>query len=226
MGMRNGARRCAVLTVLFALALCLLWTARLAAAQSAGAGTIQGTIADTTGAVLADATVSATNTATGIVTRRTTAASGFYVISPLIPGTYTVTVRAVGFTGYTVPAITSPGKVSQTLNVGNYVNGSGAYVSAGAAPGFADFTISGRAPEFQFWNFGIDRSLSNNVSISVNYAGSESHFIAGASNIRGLYAGQVDPKYYALGGLLTSAATATNVASAQAIISSVAAPYS
>src|SRR5581483_5592226 len=63
-----------------------------------------------------------------------------------------------GGPGYTVPAITPPGAISQTLNVGNTVNSSGAYVAAGGAPGFADFYISGRAPEFNFWNFGIERA--------------------------------------------------------------------
>src|SRR5581483_6337812 len=130
-----------------------------------------------------------------------------------------------GGPGYTVPAITPPGAISQTLNVGNTVNSSGAYVAAGGAPGFADFYISGRAPEFNFWNFGIERALSDNITISVNYAGSESHFIAGASNIRGLYSGQLNPQYYALGALLNSPATAANVAAAQAIMPQIAAPY-
>jgi hypothetical protein len=130
-----------------------------------------------------------------------------------------------GGPGYTVPAITAPGAISQTLNVGNTVNGSGAYVAASGAPGFADFYVSGRAPEFNFWNFGVERALSDNITISVNYAGSESHFIAGASNIRGLYAGQLNPQYYALGSLINSAATAANVAAAQAILPQIAAPY-
>ena len=38
----------------------------------------------------------------------------------------------------------------------------------------------------------------------VNYAGSESHFIAGASNLRGLQSGQINPIYWALGSLLTA----------------------
>jgi len=129
-----------------------------------------------------------------------------------------------GGANYTVPAITAPGAVSQTLSVGNTVNGS-TYVAASSAPGYADFYLSGRAPEFQFWNFGIDRAITNNISISINYAGSESHFIAGASGMRGLYAGQLDPKYFALGSLLNSAATPANVAAAQAIMPSITVPY-
>lgn len=130
-----------------------------------------------------------------------------------------------GGPGYSVPAITPPGAISQTLNVGNTVDSNGNYIKAGGAPTFADFYVSGRAPEFNFWNFGFDREIANNITISVDYAGSESHFIYGASNMRGLYAGQVNPAYYALGSLLNAPATAANVAAAQAIIPSIAAPY-
>lgn len=133
-----------------------------------------------------------------------------------------------GGPGYSVPPITPPGAISQTLNVGNTVanvNGKSTYLKAGGAPNYADFYVAGRAPEFNFWNFGIDREISNNITISVDYAGSESHFIYGAGNIRGLYSGQVNPVYYALGSLLNAPATAANVAAAQAIIPSIAVPY-
>jgi hypothetical protein len=130
-----------------------------------------------------------------------------------------------GGPGYSVPAITPPGAISQTLNVGNTVDSNGNYIKAGGAPTFADFYVSGRAPEFNFWNFGFDREISNNITISIDYAGSESHFLYGASNIRGLYAGQVNPIYYALGSLLNAPATAANVAKAQAIIPSITVPY-
>ena len=135
-----------------------------------------------------------------------------------------------GGPGYSVPAITAPGAISQTLNVGNYVNGSGAYVTPGTIS-YLDPYVSARAPEFDFWNFGIQRQLTQDLTIMVNYAGSQSHFIAGASNIRGLQSGQIDPKYYALGvgtygaGLLSAPATAANIAKADAIIPGIAAPY-
>lgn len=121
-----------------------------------------------------------------------------------------------GGPGYTVPAITAPGSISQTLNVGNYVNSSGAFVQAGGAPGFPDPYLSGRAPEFNFWNFGVQRVLAKDIVATVNYAGSESHFLAGASNIRGLQSGQINPIYWALGATLNEAATPANVAAASA----------
>ena len=125
-----------------------------------------------------------------------------------------------GGPGYTVPPITAPGTMSQTLNVGNTINSSGTFVQAAGAPGFADPYLSGRAPEFNFWNFGIQRQITNNLTVMINYAGSESHFLAGASNMRGLYAGQINPAYYSLGTLLTAPATAANLAAAN-----VPAPY-
>jgi hypothetical protein len=65
--------------------------------QTAGEGTITGTVSDSTGAVVNDATVTANNAATGIATERKTSSAGIYTISPLPVGTYTVTVVAKGF---------------------------------------------------------------------------------------------------------------------------------
>lgn len=136
-----------------------------------------------------------------------------------------------GGPGYSVPAIAAPSAASQVLNVGNYVTSAKAYVSPGSIS-YLDTYVAARSPEFDFWNFGIQRELSRDLTLSVNYAGSESHFLAGASNIRGLQSGQIDPKYYALGvgtygaGLLSAPATSANIAKAAAIIPGIVAPYS
>jgi hypothetical protein len=66
-------------------------------AQTGGTGTIEGTITDTTGAVIRNAQVSAVDTATGVETVRPTTASGLYSLAPLPAGTYVVTVTAPGF---------------------------------------------------------------------------------------------------------------------------------
>ncbi|MGD0098619.1 MAG: carboxypeptidase regulatory-like domain-containing protein [Terracidiphilus sp.] len=125
---------------------------------------------------------------------------------------------------YTLPTPTGPSAAAQILNVGNYVNSAGAAVAAGSAPGYADFYLAGRAPQFSFFNFGFELQTTKDITLSANYAGSESHFIAGASNIRGLQSGQINPAYVAaLGtgsygaGLLSKPATAANIAAAQAI---------
>ncbi len=75
----------------------LLVATGLAFAQVGGTGSIQGTVTDPSGAVVADASVTATNVATGVETARKTTDAGFFVL-PLLPaGEYTVTVKATGF---------------------------------------------------------------------------------------------------------------------------------
>jgi Carboxypeptidase regulatory-like domain/TonB dependent receptor len=71
-----------------------------AKAQTAGEGTIAGSITDSTGAVIPNAVVTATNVTTGLATRRTTTSAGIFTITPLLPGTYTVEVSASGFRGF------------------------------------------------------------------------------------------------------------------------------
>jgi len=70
-------------------------------AQVAGSGTIQGTVTDPTGAVVAGATVTATNVETGVETTRKTTDAGLFVLTPLQPGQYNVTVKVEGFQTYT-----------------------------------------------------------------------------------------------------------------------------
>lgn len=82
-----------------ALCFALLQAALLisANAQLTGASAISGTVTDPSGAVIPKATVTATNSATGATTVRTSGSSGNYLISPVPPGDYTISVSAPGF---------------------------------------------------------------------------------------------------------------------------------
>ncbi|HEX9629028.1 MAG TPA: carboxypeptidase regulatory-like domain-containing protein [Pyrinomonadaceae bacterium] len=61
-------------------------------------GTLRGTVIDPNGQVVAGATVTAKNQASGVVSNTfTTNGEGIYVIPNLIPGKYTVTVEQTGF---------------------------------------------------------------------------------------------------------------------------------
>jgi outer membrane receptor protein involved in Fe transport len=92
-------------------------------------GDISGTVQDTTGAVVKDAKVTATNYATGETRSATTSDSGFYRILELPPGKYKVTAIAPGFKTSTRDAqvglslVTQsdfqlqPGQVSETIEV-------------------------------------------------------------------------------------------------------------
>jgi len=81
--------------------LAALLSVSVATAQVGGSGTIQGTVSDPSGAVLVGATVIATDVATGVQTSRKTTEAGFFVLSPLPPGEYAVTVKAEGFETFT-----------------------------------------------------------------------------------------------------------------------------
>ena len=83
-----------------------LLAAATAFGQAGGTGSIQGTVTDPSGAVIAGAAVSATNLATGVKTDRTTTDAGFFVLSLLPAGEYSVTVTATGFQTLTRPRVT------------------------------------------------------------------------------------------------------------------------
>lgn len=67
------------------------------AAAQANRATITGTATDTSGAVLPDVEVTATNTGTNVPTKTVTNQEGIYVVPNLVPGGYTVEFRKSGF---------------------------------------------------------------------------------------------------------------------------------
>ena len=81
---------------------------------TSSAGAIQGTISDPNGAILPGATVTITNLDTSAQKVLTTDSAGFYSVSSLVPGKYTVTVTATGF------AKTS---TTLTVQIGTATNG-------------------------------------------------------------------------------------------------------
>ena len=60
-------------------------------------GSITGTVTDSTGGIVPDAAVTATNTATNVVSRTATNDTGVYAIPALVPGVYKVRVEKNGF---------------------------------------------------------------------------------------------------------------------------------
>lgn len=85
--------------LLFILSLILAFAYPLAA--QSGAGSIQGTVTDATGAVIPAATVHVVNTATGTVNDTKANDSGFYQIPGLFTGSYHISITAPGMTTYT-----------------------------------------------------------------------------------------------------------------------------
>jgi hypothetical protein len=85
------------------LLLCLLTTLVLTSISFAQktTGTIRGTVTDPSDAVLSGATVTVTNTSTGLTRTVTTNASGEYVVADLPPGNYNISFAAAGFKEFT-----------------------------------------------------------------------------------------------------------------------------
>src|SRR6266481_5454200 len=87
-----------------------------ASAQVSGA-TLSGTITDPSGAAIAGAKLTITNTATGVSRDATADSAGFYSAPNLLPGPYEVTVAASGFSTTKQSGITLTVGAQQTLNV-------------------------------------------------------------------------------------------------------------
>src|SRR5690348_10042654 len=89
------------------LLMCLVWVA--ASSFSWGQTTtasIAGTVTDPTQAVIPNATVTATNTSTGVVNTTKTDSSGHYAFLSLPVGTYLLTVAQPGFQTSQISEIT------------------------------------------------------------------------------------------------------------------------
>jgi len=69
----------------------------LSSIAQTGAGSIQGTITDGTGAVVADAKITAVNTATNTTRSTASSASGAYALANLPVGSYNVSIEKTGF---------------------------------------------------------------------------------------------------------------------------------
>ncbi len=112
------------LVVLLAIIMC----ASTGSAQS-GAGSIQGTVVDPTGAVIPGALVQVTNQANGEVVDSKSNKAGFYQVPGLFTGSYTITVSAPNMKTYVrtlelqtsqfavINASLTPGSVSQKVTV-------------------------------------------------------------------------------------------------------------
>jgi hypothetical protein len=133
-----------------------------------------------------------------------------------------------GGPGFVLPSPAAIGAITQTFDTGYYIcagqqnvacNGqTGISSGNGSAIAYADPYLGGRAPEFGFYNFGFQREIIKDYTITVNYVGSQTHFLVGPGNLRGLQSGQLNPIYLTqtLGPYLSKAATPANIAAAQA----------
>ncbi|MEO5821412.1 MAG: carboxypeptidase regulatory-like domain-containing protein [Vicinamibacteraceae bacterium] len=117
-----------------------------------------------------------------------------------------------------VPAYPKPPFLDPTLNAG-FVTGR----PSGGGVTYGDPEIGGRPPRYQNWNIGTQYALTSKITVGAAYAGSHGDFLGGSG--RGIYSNQLDPRYLALGNLLTQTANTASLTAARAIIPDVALPY-
>ncbi len=105
-----------------ALVLCTMLLAPSLFSQSASTGALSGTLRDSSGAVVPNATVTVTSLDTAQVRTTTTSADGTYKVTLLPPGNYSVKFESAGFNTLEVPSVTitvtETAVLDQTLQVG------------------------------------------------------------------------------------------------------------
>ena len=116
-----------------AASIALLLAAFCAAGLHAqGYGTISGTVTDPSGAVVASASVTATQPLTGAIRTVETGKDGVYVFTTLLPNAYSISVTAAGFQTYTQTGIVLQADQALTVNVGLKVGSQTQVVSVSA----------------------------------------------------------------------------------------------
>jgi hypothetical protein len=138
--------------------------------------------------------------------------------SPANPGNgQTTFVLDAGFPSYQAPPF---------INAGYGAGYSTAISTSASSVTYGDPYLGSRSPYAENWNIGFERQLVNNIVVTLNYVGSQGHFLAPSSgNGRGYWSNELDPKYYNLGTLLNANATPANVAAAATIDPGIALPY-
>lgn len=132
--LRRGTQYAAIAVLAL---LSILLPARLAAQ---GFGSIQGTVADTTGAVVPGAKVTATQVDTGRQVTASSSQSGNFVFPTLPPAGYSVAVTAQGFQSYQQKGIVLEANQALTVNITLQVGAAAETVSVSSTPPQVDTT--------------------------------------------------------------------------------------
>ncbi|WP_263378583.1 TonB-dependent receptor [Granulicella paludicola] len=134
------------------------------------------------------------------------------------------------YSNTSIPSYSAVPTFSSTANAGNYINTAGVAVTANSIS-YADPYLSGRPPYTEAYNFGLQHAFTNKLTLSVDYVGNQSHFLA--AGLRGPQNNELDAKYEILGPLLAqlpggidTKTGQTYLAEAQAILPGINIPYS
>ncbi|HLX86097.1 MAG TPA: carboxypeptidase regulatory-like domain-containing protein [Terriglobales bacterium] len=162
---------------------------------------LQGTVRDNTGAVVSGASITATEDATRVPHTATSNASGFYRISQLPPGTYTVSIDAKGFKTSTLAGVVVEAETVRGFDVTMQLGGGRETVNVTAAPAALqteDATISGTLTTPEVQNLPeIDRDPYELIRLAPGVFGDGARFgdgrSAGFPNGSGAVSGSAGP---------------------------------
>src|ERR1039457_4786624 len=183
--------------------LCLLLFLAIAPAMAQFSSAIQGTVTDASQSAVPDAKVNVKNNATGIVREAVTSVDGFFRVSSLGPGTYTVVVQKTGFAteeqSRVEVANNEVARIDLTLTVGaltEQVNVAETAVLVETEQG----RVSGRIGNEQLKELPINgRNILNLVAIQPGIVGrglSAGLYSGGGSDT---FSGETQPAVYASG---------------------------
>jgi hypothetical protein len=129
-----------------------------------------------------------------------------------------------GGTGGVIPGGTlNPPFINPSYGIGFVLATAPGAAAIGAGPGtaqtlnYADAHESGIPPSYQDISLDIQHSFTPNMTLSIAYAGSLGHHLAGAG-VAGPLTDQIPVRYLPLGALLTTTLSASSEASAYAIL--------
>jgi Carboxypeptidase regulatory-like domain len=142
------------LSRLFFVSLALLFAS--AAFPQSYRGRVQGTITDQTQAVIAGATVSLLNVATGVKVVRQSSETGLYLFDLVDPGTYSVTVEAAGFSKFIQENITVQMRGDVTVNAAMTPGAMQESITVSEAPVAVQFNSSNK-------DFTLDSKLAQEI---------------------------------------------------------------
>src|SRR5262245_34899538 len=131
-----------MIKTLLSICVAFFFLAGVTFAQEIGGGTLNGSVTDSSGAAIANAKVTATQTATGLARTTQSSAVGVYNLSSLTPGVYDIQVEASGFKTAKMTAVTLAVGGVITLDVKMTVVGIEESVSVTAAASVIETTRS------------------------------------------------------------------------------------
>src|SRR5215216_938927 len=136
----------------FRVVFCTLIVVSLASIASAQfRASIQGTITDASGAVVSGATVTVTNQETSRSQQVTTSDEGFYRVTGLAPGRYTVSAEVAGFKKQVLENIVVNAEETEGVNIS---------LEAGQVSESVTITAGAQATQLDTENASIDRAIT------------------------------------------------------------------